>query len=205
MDSQDRDKSRFERRREPLARRIGEALDEMGSRNTGDCPDAEILAAYAERGLGLEETAKWESHFATCSRCRKILLVLDASAETPLAEKEVARLAELAAATPAGAERARAASGGTWPWLADWRLRWLAPAIGVAAVLAVMFVLRTPRRARDQAPTETLVAQVPKQESPLSPVPSELDRISGAVPARPQMQQAVPRANEEVASTEADK
>jgi hypothetical protein len=193
MDSQDRDKSKSEQRREPLARRIGEALDEMDSRNAGECPDGEILAAYAESGLAVEETGKWESHFATCSRCRKILLVLNASADTPLAEKEVAHLGELAAATPGDAERTRPSSERARLWLADWRLRWLAPALGVAALLAVALVLRPPWRATQRAASETLVAQAPKPEQSLPPVPGEADRTSRAAPSQPQMQQAVPR------------
>jgi len=45
--------------------------------------------------LGQEETAACEMHFAACSRCRKILTVLAASDDAPLAEKEVARLENL--------------------------------------------------------------------------------------------------------------
>ena len=192
MDSRDKGESKLERRREALAGRIGEALDAMDSRNAADCPDGEILAAYAERGLALEETAKWEGHFATCSRCRKILLILDASADTSLAEKEVAGLGELAAVTPAPAQRTRPASEGGLRWLADWRLRWLAPALGVAAALAVLLVLRPPWRGAQRAP-ETLVAQAPKQGLPLPPVPSEADRFSRAVPSQPQALQSAPR------------
>lgn len=193
MNPQDRSESNSERRREPLAARIGEALDAMDSHNVGDCPDGEILAAYAERGLALEETAKWEGHFATCSRCRKILLLLDGSAGTPLAEKEVARLGELAAVAPAGEERARSMAGRAQPWFRDWRVRWLAPALGVAAVLAVLLVLRPPWRGAQRAASETLVAQAPKQELPLPSAPGEADRFSRAAPSEPPMPQSVSR------------
>jgi hypothetical protein len=193
MNPQDRGESNSERRREPLAGRIGEALDAMDLQNAGDCPDGEILAAYAERGLALEETAKWEGHFAACSRCRKILLVLDASAGTPLAEKDVSRLGELAAVAPASGERARSISGRAQPWLADWRVHWLAPAVGVAAVLAVLLVLRPPQRGPQQAASETLVAQAPKQDLPLPSEPAGADRFSRAGPSQPQELQSAPR------------
>jgi hypothetical protein len=92
MDSHDRDESKIRRREEMLARRLGEAFDQVKSNGTSECPDAEVIAAYAEQALEPTEAAQWESHFAVCARCRKILRVLAASADTPLAEKEVARL-----------------------------------------------------------------------------------------------------------------
>src|SRR5580692_1264061 len=192
MDSRDRGESKLERRREALAGRIGKARDAMDARNAVDCPDGEILAAYAERGLALEETAKWEGHFATCSRCRKILMVLDASAATPLAETEVARLRDLAPVTPVPAPRTRPAPGGALPWLADSRVRWLAPALGVAAAVAVLLVLRPPWRGAQRAP-ETLVAQAPKQELPSPSAPAEADRFSPPAPSQPQAPQPAPR------------
>ncbi len=91
MDSQDKNESRI-RRQESLARRLGEALDQLKPHGATDCPDTEVIAAYAEQALGPDESAQWESHFASCSRCRNILRVLGASADAPLAEKEVARL-----------------------------------------------------------------------------------------------------------------
>ena len=93
------------RRQEALARRIGQALDEMDTRNAGQCPDGEILAVYAEGGLNQADAERWESHFATCSRCRKILQVLAISTDTPLAEKEVAHLGELVATARTPSER----------------------------------------------------------------------------------------------------
>lgn len=171
MDSRDKDEAKFQRQ-ETLARRIGKALDEKHSRSAGDCPDGEILAAYAERGLGDEESAKWEGHFATCSRCRKILLVLNASADTPLAEREVARLRKLAAVTEPRAEAKPPASALAWPRFSDWRLRWLAPALGLAAALAVFVVLRANWRRAGGGISQVLVAQIPKEELPQSPAPS---------------------------------
>ena len=41
------------------------------------CPDAEILAAYHERALSLEEMAHWKTHMASCSRCQETLALLE--------------------------------------------------------------------------------------------------------------------------------
>src|ERR1700692_1201063 len=104
MDSQDRDQSKIRRRDEMLARGVGEALEQLKPHAAGECPDAEVIAAYTEQALGPAESAQWEGHFATCARCRKILRVLAASADMPLAEKEIAELGELVSAVRAPAE-----------------------------------------------------------------------------------------------------
>ena len=194
MDSQDqdRDQSKMRRRDEALARRLGEALDEMDARNAGNCPDGEILAAYAERGLGQAEAEKWESHFASCVRCRKILRVLAATADTPLAEKEVARLGELISAVRAPVEITTGGAGRARPRLMDWSGRWMAPALGVAAVLAVWFAMRPPWRATNRGASETLVAQAPKEEAPPGPAPAEVDQLSKGAPQQDQKTAAAP-------------
>ena len=183
MDSRKRDEWRERRREEVLARRMGEALDRFSSREAGGCPDADIVAAYHERALGPEETAQWESHFAGCARCRKILAVLAASVDAPLAETEVARLGELVASagrspsdTPS--KKLTPIRPGRW----DWRARWLAPALGVAAVLAMWFAVRPPWRATEPGSPGTLVAQAPKNEVPPSAEPKEVDRFSKVAP-----------------------
>ena len=178
MDSQDRDETKIRRRQELLARRVGEALDQMKPHGARDCPDAEVIAAYAEQGLAPGESAEWEGHFAACARCRNILRVLAASADTPLAEKEVAQLGKLVSAVRAPVEITAGSAGRVRPRFVDWRTRWLAPAIGVAAVLAVWFAMRPPWRATDRGASETLVAQAPKEEVPLSPAPAEVDQLS---------------------------
>src|ERR1700688_70236 len=120
MDLPDRDESKIRRREETLARRVGKALDQMGARSAGECPDAEVVAAYAEQALGPAESAQWESHFATCARCRKVLRVLAASADTPLAEKEVAQLGELVSIVHAPIEITGRSAGRARPRPFDW-------------------------------------------------------------------------------------
>ncbi len=41
------------------------------------CPDAEILAAYHERTLSLEEMAKWKEHIGECRRCQETLALVE--------------------------------------------------------------------------------------------------------------------------------
>ena len=194
MDSQEKNESRVRLQEEALARRMGEALDRISAAGAGECPDAELIAAYHERALQPDEIALWEGHFAGCSRCRKILAVLAASVDAPLAETEVARLGELIAAAerPASVATPRTAKVIRSNRF-DWRARWLAPALGVAAVLAVWFAMRAPWRATGQRSGETLVAQAPNQEGPTGTEPA--GRLSRAVPEQDKKAEAVASTN----------
>ena len=192
MDSQDRDESKIRRRDEMLARRVGEALDQMKPGSPGECPDAATIAAYSEQALEPAELAQWESHFAECARCRQIVRVLSASVDTPLAEKEVAHLGKLVSTARAPIEIKRNAGERARPRMAEWRTRWLAPALGVAAVLCVWLVMRPPWRATDRGTSSTLVAQAPKDEAPPTSNPQEADRLSRVAPQQDQKTAAAP-------------
>src|ERR1700687_3853107 len=104
MDAKDRDESADTQRDAALARRLGGALDQLNPQSAKDCPDAEIIAAYAEHALGADELAQCEDHFATCGRRRNILRVLAAASDAPLAEKEVAQLGQRVSAVRAPVE-----------------------------------------------------------------------------------------------------
>ena len=142
-----------------LARLVAEALLRSKSRqadHNSACPDAEVLASYAEHALTEEETARWESHFADCSRCQKIIAVLAANDdERNYAELE--RLGNLAAASsePSAARRPAPANAAGW-WRSLWRppvWRWLVPVAGMASAAGLWFALH-------QAPSrETLSSQ----------------------------------------------
>jgi hypothetical protein len=162
MDSQNRDESRDRRREEALARRMGDALDRLERREAGECPDAELIAAYHEKALQPDEIVLWESHFVICGRCRKILAVLAADVEAPLAEKEVAHLGELIAATRTPTKSATRSIEITHPTRLALRARWLAPALGVAAALAVWVAMRPLWRTAEQSPTGNLIAEGPR-------------------------------------------
>ena len=125
MDSQKRDESSDRRREEALARRMGDALDRLERHDAGGCPDAELIAAYQEKALQPDEIARWESHFAICGRCRKILAVLAAALEDPLVEKEVAHLGELIRAARPPAKAAIRPVEIAHTNRQAWRTRWL--------------------------------------------------------------------------------
>jgi hypothetical protein len=144
----DAKRSDSERRDPTLARLLAEALHAPGASGgaAGDsaCPDAELLAAYADQGLGAEETAHWESHFAGCARCQQILVVLTASGEEPLTDAELEQFGRLAATASIPAERrsAREEKKIVTPFPPRTTWRWLAPAAGIAAAAALWFALR---------------------------------------------------------------
>jgi hypothetical protein len=193
MDS--RDETKIRQREEQLARRVGEALDQIAPNSARECPDAEIIAAYAEQSLPPDESSQWEGHFARCARCRTILRVLTTSADTPLAEKEVARLGQLVSPVRPPVEIREKSSERVRPRLLDWRTRWLAPALGMAAVLAVWFAMRPPWRAPDQGATGTLVAQAPRDELSSDSAPAAENRVSNDALQRDQKTASAPPAS----------
>ncbi len=165
MDAKNRDETRQRRREEALVRRLGEAFDRMGPPGVGECPDSERIAAYYERALAPEEIAQWEAHFAACARCRKILAVLAASAEAPLADQEVERLGVLASAPQAQPHREPAARPERTSGF-HWRLRWLVPAFGAATALVLWFAVRPPWRPVNRTSSQILIAEAPKIAAP---------------------------------------
>lgn len=132
-----------------LARLLAEALQSQtkpaGRPEISACPDAEVLAAYAEHGLAAEEKARWEDHFAGCGRCQKIIAVLAASGEA-LSPAEVERLGSLASApSVARVPMAReAATPRTMLWRRPALWRWLVPAVGIASAAALWLALHPP-------------------------------------------------------------
>ena len=130
-----------------LARLLAEALrPPEGAASDSDCPDAGLLAAYADHNLDAAETLRWEEHFAGCARCQKILAVLTVSGEEPLSEAEVQRFGRKVAAAGIGAPASepRAVESkkvASFPRpRAYWR--WVAPAVGIAAAAALWIALR---------------------------------------------------------------
>jgi hypothetical protein len=48
------------------------------------CPDIGSLAVYLEHKLSTEKTARMESHFVSCRRCRQIIVsVIKSESEVP--------------------------------------------------------------------------------------------------------------------------
>src|SRR6202007_1025405 len=98
----------------------------------------------------------------------------------PLAEKEVAHLGELIAARAPRQEAPspRRVRASLW----DWRMRWLAPVLGIAAVLAMWFAIKPPWRTADQNASGTLIAQAPKSEAPPVAEQPPMDSLSRVEP-----------------------
>ena len=95
------------------------------------CPDPEILAAYLERSLDADETARFELHFSHCARCREQLSALSRSGELVGASEE---------------KRPRTQR---MPWIWDWR--WLAPATAALVFVALLIALRPVRHPGEES------------------------------------------------------
>lgn len=114
------------------------------SRATGVCPDAVMLAAYADNGLSADERGQVEAHAADCAKCLEHLALLGAVS----VERD----------TP---EMSRS-------WFAHWG--WLVPV--ATAVLVVAVWIRLPERApvpaaarQDTPPAAVPYDALPEQEN----------------------------------------
>jgi Putative zinc-finger len=116
------------------------ALQDSGT----DCPDVNVLAAYAERTLSATERRGVERHLSRCARCRETLILTSRAAAT---EKETATFLQ-------------EAKKGSSP------LYWLAGA--VAAGLAIALWIAQPGR---EAPTRApdVASQIAQAERPAPP------------------------------------
>jgi len=105
------------------ARLLRQSLGDPGDA----CPEPEILAAYFERSLDAEETARYERHFSQCARCREQIAAMDRAAEP--------------VPSLVGVGRSDTRQAARWAWLWDWRV--LAP-VAVALVVAVLWIVHRP-------------------------------------------------------------
>ena len=127
-----------------LARLLSDALAQ-GVASDSLCPDPGTVAAYVQRGLSPEETTQWESHFASCGRCQDILA--DMVRTIDLEPRVADRPTLIPISRPAPPRRA-----------AHWR--WLVPALGAAAAIAIWFALRP------APPAPTLEARLSQKDVP---------------------------------------
>jgi hypothetical protein len=103
------------------------------------CPEPDILAAYCERSLDVEEMARHEAHFSQCARCREQLAAIfraESVAEIPVVQEATAAAAAAPRAMPPSPVAAYAPEKRARPGIFDWR--WLAPV--AAAILVVVFI-----------------------------------------------------------------
>ena len=106
-----------------------------GAPDTGkDCPDAEILSAFAERTLSDREARDVERHVASCRSCAQVLAMVIASEP------------ELAAATP---------PRGFSPW------RWAVPLATAATVAGVWVALTRDQMPPERPPLVTSTPSAP--------------------------------------------
>jgi hypothetical protein len=139
-------------REKQFERALAGHLREASSRT---CPDAEILAAYHEHTLSLEEIAKWKVHIARCERCQEALALVEqtesveseewkeqdavlmlqqaATKLAPLARADEMRMEE--EALPAAKAGAAQVSRGIRRSRAQWK--WLVPVGAIAAGVIV--------------------------------------------------------------------
>jgi hypothetical protein len=144
----------------------------------GDCPAAELLAAYFDQSLGADEAARYELHFSTCTRCREQLAAMvranagqqlhpaDLALEPALAgARPVPAIALGAARIPAQAKPAvsGARSEAKFPehkspgarWL---DLRWLIP-LAAMLVLGTFVFMRFASRETTMGPNQVAMSK----------------------------------------------
>lgn len=204
MPTDDRDRQ-LER---ALARHLSNASPDRA------CPDAEMLAAYHERSLSLEEMAEWKEHIAGCSRCQQALALIEESESVPApksAGEEVEVLDEETVATATETEAATLGSRGEMPRAAavaaaspvsvprksvahlPWR--WVVPAGALAAAVMVWIGVREVQIENRTAKQNIQVAQSREATpAPLAPAPAAptlddtFERREPSVP-RPEVRQ----------------
>ncbi len=135
-----------------------------------DCPEPEILAAYFDRALAAE-SAGWEQHFSTCTRCQEQLAVLARVAS------DSGRGTRDSVLDASDASRRFPSS--------FWKLRWLAPAAAALAAVTVWFVLTAPdrRQVLHSGDTST-IAENRNAPLPASKEPSRADAPAEALTAK---------------------
>ena len=176
-----------------LARMLAEALKARGqggpAGNDSVCPDAEILAAYAERVLTQEEFGRWETHLADCDRCQKILAVLTASADE-LSDAEVQRLGTIIAtsATPHPVAREHSKFSAIWHRPQLWG--WLVPAVGTVAVVTLWLVIyQTPPKPVMEPQAVSATSDPGRNATHPAPPSTTPNQGSAAVASAPAAQQ----------------
>jgi hypothetical protein len=93
-----------------------------------ECPGPEILAAYFDRALDEQETARYDLHFSRCSTCREQLAAMARAGDAP------------------DVKDAQKKTAGAWDWLMD--PRWLMPAaamlVALVAITGIALRMRKP-------------------------------------------------------------
>ncbi len=184
------------------------------------CPDAEVIAAYADSTLEPSERARCDGHFAACDRCQDTLTALASS--MPVDDAKLLAAAPeplaLAAATPQPGcavleprRKSRDEKRNVWTWLAP---------VMTAAAIVVMWFAFGPHASPGPAETQQ-AGQVATEAPPASPpvmtapepaplpetrereakketLKAPLDRVNGAELAEQQSEKAKSENGEQV-------
>jgi hypothetical protein len=151
MASRDKERDQGKPAADLLRRSLASAAGAPGS-DIDACPDPEILAAYSERSLDADETARYELHFSQCARCREQLAAL-------------VRADELAGTAK---EKHSRVPGMRWIRTRNWDWRLLAPATAALMLVIIVATFRPTRQPVVQAP-QPLVAMNQPAAPPAAP------------------------------------
>jgi hypothetical protein len=122
-----------------------------------DCPEPGVLAAYFDRALDAQETARYDLHFSQCSHCRAQLAAMARASEETGAEKK---------------------SASAWSWLRA--PAWLLPATAAFALLVVVAAITLHNHHAAQVANELAMS---RPES--APLPTAESRASESLRAAP--------------------
>ena len=153
MAARDEDKAMAGLLRRSLAQDAG-----PGSGSGEVCPEPEMLAAYFDRALDAQETARYDLHFSRCAVCREQLAAMARAGGDDAVEKKTA---------------------GAW----DWRVgpRWLMPAAALVALLVIGGIALRTRK--PVAPANQIAMSRPDAlPSPNSEPPASSVRAPEAAP-----------------------
>jgi hypothetical protein len=138
-----------------MAGLLRRSLSQDAGTESGEvCPEPEILAAYFDRALDAEETARYDLHFSRCAVCREQLAAIIRAGGDDVAEEKAAR---------------------AWDWFVG--RRWLMPAAAmVVALLVIGGIALRMRKPVAPANEITMVRPEalpsPRSEPPANSVPS---------------------------------
>jgi hypothetical protein len=169
------------------------------------CPDPELLAAYHDGSLSLEERNLWKQHVVGCESCQFVLAHLETALDVPV----VAEASESAAALerqPAAAAVAPAPARSSRPSLIhSLRWLWLVPAGVVAATLIVWISLQERKPAVPSASSVEIAQNRPSGDvAPLAKTAPALPAESKKTPMENERKQPAAPSPAAAASAERD-
>src|SRR5580698_488290 len=121
------------------------------------CPDPEMLAAYHDGSLSLEERNLWKPHVPSCERCQFVLAHLGTPLDIPVS-LETNEKVLVPQQTVSSGETASPARTARPSFLHSLRWLWLVPAGAIAAFLIVWVSLQRQKPSPLTPPSSVEVA-----------------------------------------------